>query len=368
LFLTIFFPNLLLSEVVWLGSNNSGFSASVDQSLAIIGVDRKLQIALTVSSPDGFQVDKDKVRNNLLSYNGFRPTPFVLLNEEVIIQSDNTHRIIFTLDPEYPGDYLLTFGMIEFYSEDESVSDTVKLFSGVFSIKVTASTTDIAYDGMIAPLMPLSVALPVDINGENREKYVDNVDLLMEELEKHRKLFPKRGESTIVFAILILVKLAIAFLAFWKVTSKSKVSIPKNILHQKALQKAISGLDKLKTSDIPQDEKYYVGLTNVVRQFIEEAFELNAPSLTTPEFLDSVSDHPKFDTEKQQIIQKFLIEADKVKFALNTPSDDDCTKAHLSAKTIVEKLIPEELELYSTQGITFMGTKLLLKNFFKRWR
>ncbi|MEC7839809.1 MAG: hypothetical protein VX777_07200 [Chlamydiota bacterium] len=362
--ISLIFPCFIFSEVSWEGKSDLGFDVLIEQSFTSTSVDRKIQVILKATSPSGYSLNKNSLRNNLLSYYGYRPTPFILVNEEVIVVSESTQKIIFTLDPEYPGNYLLSFGVIEFLKNDGG--DSVKLLSGVFPVSVIAPTDEIDYSGLIAPLMPLSVEFPVNISTENYLEYIDNTNLQKIELEKNRALFPNRGDSAIAFGILLLIKLLIAFFAFSRVFSNSKSQIPKNILHQKAFQKAISSLNTIKREDYNHDETLYVKLTDIVRSFIEEAFELQAPSLTTPEFLQRVSCHSEFDEGKQKIIKEFLIEADKVKFALKDSSSEDCKKAHLSAKTIIEKLIPLETEQYATQGISFLGTRMILQNFFKR--
>ncbi|OYP38140.1 hypothetical protein [Rhodopirellula sp. MGV] len=79
-----------------------------------------------------------------------------------------------------------------------------------------------------------------------------------------------------------------------------------------------------------QIDQFYVQLTAIIRQYIEDRFEMRAPELTTDEFLASISNSPDFSSEHQGLLHDFLRHADLVKFAGAKPSSDE---THRSIET-----------------------------------
>ncbi len=368
LLLILFFlcPRFITAEIVWSAKPKPGFAAVIHVSNSTLNVDNKLQISAILVSPKGYSSNRQQLRNNLLNNMNYGTTPFILLAEEAIIQEHNIERVIFTLDPEKPGRHLLTLGLIVFEPDEPGSSESVSFMSGVFEVNVTMNTGDIEYNGLVSSLLPLSTQLPVDISSQNKEEYIKSASLQLEEIAKHRKLFPDRGTSTIAFGILLFVKLGIAFVAFWRFMKKTRIALPRTVLVRSARDKATTYLGKLQEKQYPQQEdyeKYYSGVTGIIRNFIEEAFELRAPTLTTPEFLEKAAAHSEFDEKTKQVMQHFLTEADKVKFALGKSSVEDCHDVHLSAKKIIEELTPKESQIYVSRGVAFFGVRMLLQKF-----
>jgi hypothetical protein len=67
-----------------------------------------------------------------------------------------------------------------------------------------------------------------------------------------------------------------------------------------------------------QADAFFVEITNIVRDYIEQAFHLRAPEQTTEEFLNNITDVPAV-AEHRQALQPFLTAADEVKFARIQP-------------------------------------------------
>ncbi len=63
-------------------------------------------------------------------------------------------------------------------------------------------------------------------------------------------------------------------------------------------------------------ETVFVELTDIVRKYIEAAFELPAAEMTTPEFLNQINqDSKSLNTDQKLLLTDFLTAADMVKFA-----------------------------------------------------
>lgn len=87
---------------------------------------------------------------------------------------------------------------------------------------------------------------------------------------------------------------------------------------------AAAELDDLITSGLANRDvkEFYVGLTGIVRRFIERTTGIRAPEQTTEEFLREVSKRDTFDPNEGRRLKSFLESADLVKFAAYMPEDD----------------------------------------------
>ncbi len=86
-----------------------------------------------------------------------------------------------------------------------------------------------------------------------------------------------------------------------------------------------------------QVDQFYVGLSYVIRQYIEDRFEMRAPELTTEEFLSSIGNSPDFSPDHQGLLREFLRRADLVKFARVEPSSGETDNAIASVTRFLEE-------------------------------
>lgn len=84
-------------------------------------------------------------------------------------------------------------------------------------------------------------------------------------------------------------------------------------------------------------DAFYVELSDIVRRYLEDRFELRAPELTTEEFLASVGESPDLSRDHQALLRSFLREADLVKFAGLQPSNDDIERSLDAARRFLEE-------------------------------
>ncbi len=80
----------------------------------------------------------------------------------------------------------------------------------------------------------------------------------------------------------------------------------------------------------------YSDLTIIVRIYIDGAFGIAAPRLTTAEFFDHVQSHREVGLPQARLLREFLERADIVKFAGMVPSATDVTEACSKARMFVE--------------------------------
>jgi hypothetical protein len=89
--------------------------------------------------------------------------------------------------------------------------------------------------------------------------------------------------------------------------------------------------------DHSQIDAFFVELSGIVRQYLEDRFDLRAPELTTEEFLESVSDSPDLSGDHQALLRGFLRQADLVKFAGIQPSARDIDEALAAAGRFLDE-------------------------------
>ncbi len=86
-----------------------------------------------------------------------------------------------------------------------------------------------------------------------------------------------------------------------------------------------------------QVHRFFVELSAIVRQYLEDRFELRAPDLTTEEFLDRISGSPDLVSEHQTLLRQFLRRADLVKFANMVPSAKDIDQSVAAARRFLDE-------------------------------
>ncbi len=77
-------------------------------------------------------------------------------------------------------------------------------------------------------------------------------------------------------------------------------------------------------------DAFFVELSDIVRRYLEDRFDLHAPELTTEEFLEVASASPDLTEAHQGFLREFLRRADMVKFARFVP-DAEAIRAGLEA-------------------------------------
>ena len=95
-------------------------------------------------------------------------------------------------------------------------------------------------------------------------------------------------------------------------------------------------------------KEYYVGLTDVIRLYLDEEFDMPAPESTSSEILAEIK---KLHLTHEQYYQmrEFLTDADLVKFAKMFPSPDDNKRYRLFIEAIIDTLRPVQAEESLTQ-------------------
>jgi len=113
--------------------------------------------------------------------------------------------------------------------------------------------------------------------------------------------------ALIVLLALIAGLITLLFMKKPKATIGSEPAEPAHVRAKRAL-------DSLRKSEwIP--EPFFVRLSLILRTYLEDRFDLNAPESTTEELAGKLKHDPQLDTDNRNSLQRFFTQADLVKFA-----------------------------------------------------
>ncbi|PQO39396.1 hypothetical protein C5Y96_05965 [Blastopirellula marina] len=125
---------------------------------------------------------------------------------------------------------------------------------------------------------------------------------------------------------------ALVGLAVWAWPNRNSLATPK--------ERALTQLADLKHSGLLEAgyiQLYYLRLTNIVRHFIEDQYEIAAPKLTTDEFLAKAVTSSQVNDQQRGQLRAFLTLADLVKFAQFEPGCEDADRALERAEQFVRQ-------------------------------
>jgi hypothetical protein len=113
---------------------------------------------------------------------------------------------------------------------------------------------------------------------------------------------------------------------------KKKPLVPPHI-------KAANALQTLRDTDL-EVQQFYTTISNIVRIYIEERFQISATGQTTREFLIAEKENPKLEHVDRKALADFLVAADLVKFARFEPNTNTWDDAIVRAEQFVTNTAP----------------------------
>ena len=151
----------------------------------------------------------------------------------------------------------------------------------------------------------------------------------------------------------ILLGLAVAALIVGIIYIVKRVKAHKPIieLHPEPVippdEKALKALETLRRKELWQTGKvkeYYTELTDIVRNYLEEAWGINSTDMTSDETLDAYHDSRAYDESCETKLRQMLRTADMVKFAKGEPLPNEHTQAISHAVEFVDALAGKSRE------------------------
>jgi hypothetical protein len=183
------------------------------------------------------------------------------------------------------------------------------------------------------------------------------VDTLKQKMYDIKEITPVKsslGDWWKYLLVLALI-LGIGALVYWFVKKKQKKKIEEEV-YKTPIERATSLLNSLEKKELWQKgevKEYYSELTDIARNYIEEAIEIPAMESTTSELilgLRAASVRKKMTVSKETIenLERVLKQADLVKFAKSKPLDyeitEDKNKIQKAILTL-DSAIPIEVEI-----------------------
>lgn len=338
IFPVFFLPVLLFGDISWQEKVEGGFSAQVTIPTSSLTIEENLHIDVILSYPDTHDVDLEKLRVNLLKYAGLSEPPFALTSENIDTPAEGKMKITFILEPQLAGLQFVSLYDITFTPKDPDQHQPVEIISDIFKVEITLPPIEEGFHGLASPLLSLTKKFPIAMGPKNRKQLFENTERNIKERWRNILIFRWKtfpwGELAGVCLIAILLLIV-------RMQPKKGPNLEKERLKRAltAKNKALLSLESLEEQHLIQEKKFeifYVQLTNTLRKYIEEKFQLKASTQTTPEFLHQMASHPGFDREIQSILTDFLISADRVKFAEHQPAPEECRDAYAIAKQFIE--------------------------------
>ncbi len=139
-----------------------------------------------------------------------------------------------------------------------------------------------------------------------------------------------------IFVVLAIV-LLIVLIIFIKKRKKTKLRTVE--ISKPAWEIAFGELDALAQKDFLQQEKFkefYYELSFILRNYIENRFQVMAPERTTEEFIKIMQSQNIFTKHHQKLLKEFLLASDLIKFAKKRPESKEIDEGSVLIRTFVE--------------------------------
>ena len=137
--------------------------------------------------------------------------------------------------------------------------------------------------------------------------------------------------------VAVAVIAAVAVYLWWR--SRKKVAVVKTEPaippHRKARERLNRALDL-----IHEPYRFCSVVSDTLREYLEERFDLHAPDRTTEEFLEELGSSMTLDDSQKRQLGNFLTQCDLVKFARAEPTEPELRALHGAALTLVEETEP----------------------------
>ena len=105
---------------------------------------------------------------------------------------------------------------------------------------------------------------------------------------------------------------------------------------------ALINRDLLKQGKV---KEFYEGVSNILRHYIEDRFELRAPERTTEEFLVEIRDAGVLTEAHRKALAEFLTHCDLVKFARHSPTAEQVQRTFDLAKNFIKQTKSDERQI-----------------------
>ncbi len=140
------------------------------------------------------------------------------------------------------------------------------------------------------------------------------------------------------------VTLAAAAVIFWFLRSRKHIETRPP--PRAPWELAYDRLRMLDAAGLPAAGKfgrYYIELSDIIRHYVEDRYEIHAPEQTTPEFLTAASQFGTLSTDQQDMLAAFLKLCDRVKFARYASSVEEAEQSMADILQFIDDSVVKEI-------------------------
>lgn len=145
--------------------------------------------------------------------------------------------------------------------------------------------------------------------------------------------------------VLALILIIIAVILTRRYRKKKQLT---KRVYKAAHQLAFERLEDLENKNLINQglfKPFYEEISSILRGYIEDRFQLQAPERTTEEFLQEAHDSDALNDQHTEKLKIVLVHSDQVKFARYTPSKDEVNHSVERVKDFIESTINENYQV-----------------------
>ena len=201
----------------------------------------------------------------------------------------------------------------------------------------------------IIPEQMIQVTLPdKTVKSLQTQAIFIDVKSTLDESENSEDIKDIKGPVAMPFTLNIydimgsLIVLIISGLIAYHILKRRRVK-QAPIIIKSADEIALIELDRIETLDLIKNNKmkaYYYLVSNCLRVYLENRYQIKAPEQTTEEFIDDVTHSDILDRESITLLNAYLTHCDLVKYAKLSPPISESQKIMTTTRKFIDKTRP----------------------------
>ena len=295
--ITLFVPLVFAEE-----GDPVNVTASFDKESITIG--EKVKYIVRIESDEGIEI-KIPVFDNVLAEAGFAVRDFGEEKVKKIAKERMRQENWLLLDTYVTGSYVVPPIAVEYIMGDGNAGEvyTQEIFIEVKSVIEEGEEANDIKD----------IKQPVEIKVGYKKLILSGIGIFV--------------------AVFLCMCGMFLYKKYKKHKEEAMLRIPAHIIALKELEKA----KQMNVENEKEVKEYYILVSNIVRQYIENRFGLHAPERTTEEFLSELANEDILEKQNKNLLREFLKHCDMVKFAKYDPSREEIGGAYATGKKFVEE-------------------------------
>ena len=138
----------------------------------------------------------------------------------------------------------------------------------------------------------------------------------------------------------ILLVLLLVAGSLWRTLRNRRVNVTPPLTPYEIAQRDLEALLAEKLPEAGEYKRFYERISGILREYLENRFDVKAPRLTTEEFLQLLTTTPELVREHRDLLQKFLSACDLVKFAGEVPDSPEIAQITTACRTFLDTTQP----------------------------